>query len=596
MNKKLVSLVLVFMIIFSFVLSSCSILSSGNGEDSDTGEEEQTDLSNRTPVTLTLWLPALEGTTEKAVAEVETEINKILKPMYTTAVEFRTIPEDQYTDAVYAQIQKIQQKLDDDDAAVSVSRELEQSRRLDGITDDKKETEEVSETVVETLENSFGQSEKRYPSVGEYQFDIFLVTSYDMYLDLIEKEAIMDLEDSLKSTGKVLPKYIYPSFLEAARFEFGDAYAIPNNHGMGEYRFLLTNKELINKYHYDVDTLLSMADCEDFIRDVAEGENDKALAPLLSWVEPAGMHYWSEDGKWSVLASYIGSKSEPSAQSVVTDIFSIPQYRENFKLMKSLEEDGLIAEDPDSVEKFAVGVVSAGSLDEVEELYGEEYNITVFDYPKATQEELFDSAFAVSAATRDLTRCMEVITAINTQPELRNLIQYGVEGVHYNRDDDNRVVRVRDENGNAAYNMDIAHTGNTYIAYPEEGMSDDQWERDMERNLDSCLTPFSFCSGLYNESNKANYEEIAKLSADLYDRMMKVSADEVDQFFAAARKELIANEKFTQMTGMTWEYGTAYIYNTFYATYYATDEPGDDTGEAGAETGDAGEAGGEAQE
>ena len=191
---------------------------------------------------------------------------------------------------------------------------------------------------------------------------------------------------------------------------------------------------------------------------------------------------------------------------------------------------------------------------------------------------------------------MEVITAINTQPELRNLLQYGVEGVHYNRDDDNRVVRVRDENGNAAYNMDIAHTGNTYIAYPEEGMSDDQWERDMERNLDSCLTPFSFCSGLYNESNKANYEEIAKLSADLYDRMMKVSADEVDQFFAAARKELIANEKFTQMTGMTWEYGTAYIYNTFYATYYATDEPGDDTGEAGAETGDAGEAGGEAQE
>ncbi len=585
MNKKLVSLVLVFMIIFSFVLSSCSILSGEAGKESETGDEEQTDLSNRTPVTLTLWLPTLDGTTEKAVKDVEVEINKILKPMYTTAIEFRTFPADKYVDAVYDHIQSIQQKLEDDEAAVSVSRELEESRRHEGITAAPKDTGDITETVVETLENSFGQSEKRYPTVGEYQFDIFLITSYDMYTDLIDQEAILSLDDSLKSTGKVLPKYIYPSFLEAARFENESVYAIPNNHGMGEYKFLLTNKELINKYHYDADELATMQDCEEFIRDVAAGETDKAVAPLLSWVDPAGMHYWSTDGSWSALASYIGSKSEASTSTSVTDIFSIPEYKNNFKLMKSLQDDGMIAENPDNVEKFAVGVVSGSSMDEIEKLYGEEYNISIYDYPKATQEELFKSAFAVSAATRDLTRCMEVITAINTQPELRNLLQYGVEGLHYNLDDNDKVVRIRDDKGESAYNMDITMTGNTYIARPEEGMSKDQWEQDKKRNLDTVITPFSYCKGLYNDSNKANYDEIARLSKDLYDRLMKISVDEVDTFFAEARKELMTNEKFTQMTGMTWEYGTAYIYNTFYSTYFATEEPGVD------ETGDAGDAG-----
>ena len=92
MGKKLLCLVLVFMMLFAFVLSSCTPDSTDEGEATGTGDEEEledADLSNRTPYTLTLWLPANAGTTEDSVKQVEAAINDILNSSYTTSIQLR---------------------------------------------------------------------------------------------------------------------------------------------------------------------------------------------------------------------------------------------------------------------------------------------------------------------------------------------------------------------------------------------------------------------------------------------------------------------------------------------------------------------------
>lgn len=596
MSKKLISLLLVFMLLFSFVLASCST-DSTSGDDVEPGdtEEAELDMSNRTPYTLTLWLPSQEGTTEEAVKEVEAAINKLLNSSYTTNIELRTFDEDKYAAAVLEKIDAIEQKIRDDEAESSRRKEIEQSLRQEGIVTVGTTAAETEATEIATETNEYGQSNKKYPDVGEYQFDIFLITSYEMYRDLVDRDALMSLETNLNGSSKLLKSYIYPAFLDAVKFDTGLTYAIPNNHGMGEYKFLLTNKELAEKYYFDpADLTGSIDNCKYFIETVARYEDDPDVSPLLSWVDPVGMKYWSKDGSWSAIASIIGNDASFDSAGSISNIFTMNEYKAHFKMMKQFEEDGLIAEDPENCEKFAVGVVSADCLETVEAMYGDEYDISIYEYPRATQEELFTGAFAVSAATKSLSRAMEVITAINTQKEIRNLLQYGVEGVHYKLNDEGRVERIRDEKGNSAYNMNILHTGNTYIAYPEEGMDLKQWEHDKQRNLDTILTPFSYCYdsetgvGLYNENNAANFEEVARLSADMYDRLMKIKAEDVDEFFTAAAAELNENEKFKQMTGASWEYGIGAIYSKYYNAHFAVpdDEGGGDEGggdDAGAE-------------
>ena len=78
---------------------------------------------------------------------------------------------------------------------------------------------------------------------------------------------------------------------------------------------------------------------------------------------------------------------------------------------------------------------------------------------------------------------MEIITYINTNKELRNILQYGVENVNYTLDDNGQVTYT----DNNKYWMDITKTGNSFIAYTMAGTDSDIWEYGMKQNRDATV-------------------------------------------------------------------------------------------------------------
>lgn len=564
MKRRLICLLLSVLMALSVFLAGCGLKSPYENDVTDTDDEQP--QGERNPVTLTFWLPCEEGTTDEAVALVEAAINKQLKSQFTTAIELKVFPIDEYMNAVNERLSKIEKKVEADKEYERLQREIAKSLRAEGITTKPQTTEETETTAVQTTRDEDGVVELKYPRVGEYQFDIFCITSYEDYLALIERNALSELDTSLNGSAKVLRSYIYPTFLDAAKFN-GVTYAIPNNHGLGEYKFLLVNKELVDKYNYDPDTLTTIEACEEFIRDIGVYEEDESIAPLLSWVDPAGMTYWSPDGSWNVLASLVPDSATFNTKVAINSIFKINAYKSNFKLMRSFQDEGLIAEDPSAVEKFGVGVIS-GDYSDVEK-YKDDYYIHLYERPTATQKDVFAGAFAISAYTKNFNRAMEVIIAINTDPTIRNLLQYGIEGVHYELDDQGRAVKISND-----YNMNLLYTGNAYMAYPSEDMDPNQWEYDKQKNLDLKLSPFLYCPNLFNEQNAEYYEELVKISKDFYERLQNVPTEDIDTFFSDAQEELAANQVFDKMSSETaWEFSPAYIYNEFYTENFAPEEP-----------------------
>ena len=78
--------------------------------------------------------------------------------------------------------------------------------------------------------------------------DIFLINSAQLYTDLIDKGVLFcSFEGELSGNSKKLNNYIYPSLLNSASVN-GHTYAIPNNHMVGEYTFMLVNKAVASKY------------------------------------------------------------------------------------------------------------------------------------------------------------------------------------------------------------------------------------------------------------------------------------------------------------------------------------------------------------
>lgn len=129
---------------------------------------------------------------------------------------------------------------------------------------------------------------------------------------------------------------------------------------------------------------------------------------------------------------------------------------------------------------------------------------------------------------------------LNTNSELRNVLQYGVEGVHYELDEYDRVSRFNND-----YMMNLEDTGNVFVAYPEEGMDEDVWERGVNTNLDVRIHALT---GLWIKMRDVDKDVVANLataSKAYKDRMDAcLTVEELEEFFKTAKEEVSGDAAF----------------------------------------------------
>ena len=538
MFKKIVSIVLATVLALG-MLAACSQTS----EEVDV-EAADTEATSRVAMTLTLWLPT-ENCTAEAAEAVSAALNRLTQAKYDTALDIKFIPRNEYADAINGRLDEIRSIEEAEEEAAEAYRKWVKEQKAMGITveETEEETEETLPLEDETIVNELGITITKYPEVGQKQFDIFLVTSYNQYMDYIDNEYIQQLDGELSGSSKLLKTYIYPTYLALANVS--GTYGIPNNHPVGEYQYLLVNKELVDKYDYDPDSLSSVLKCGEFIKDIGNQVKKGDLqdvVPLLGEVEAANMHYFgiNEDKQeWSMIANQITNSMSYQSPCIPKSIFSTNVYINTVGLMKELKELGYVGDGTlKDGQKFAVGVVSGDPT--VKAQYEDEYYVKTYAKPMMVEEDVFGAMFAVSTWSKSLARSMEIITYLNTSSDIRTILQYGVQGVHwdYEREDSKDTIKVISND----YKMRITDTGNVYMTYPGPGRPMSDWDAGKQMNLDMISSPFIKFPGIVTEENKQYLEELAELSKDYKDRMEACPFAEWDDFVTEIKKEIKANE------------------------------------------------------
>lgn len=558
MKNKLLSLLLCVLMVMSVVLTGCG-LNSGD-EEVEAAEADTTGV--RPTMTLTLYIPVQKGTTDEAVAAVEAAINDITQSSFKTSIKLMAIPQDEYKGTVDARITYIEDKIIEEEEEEKRKREEAKKLREQNITTETtaEETEDTAVTEEETIINDLGMTELRYPDIEDKQMDIFLIQGYDAYVEYADREALSILDDELNGTSKILKSYIYPAFLNSVKYN-NSTYAIPNNHMIGEYKLLLVNKRMADTYYYDSETLNTLIKCKGFIEDMAVTEPN--VTPLLSNVDPVAMKYWSTDGSFSLLASSIANTATESTKTPPKNVFSIKTFTDTIGMMKEMQEKGYIADNPDAVEEFAVGVVTGDAS--LFAKYEEDYYITIYEKPKATSEDIFSSMFAVSSYTKNLSRAMEIITYINTDTTLRTILQYGVEGVNYEIDKDTGYLNILTD----TYNVNLNDTGNVYMTYPGDGMGMNFWDSAKKQNQDAIVSPYLKFKDFVPAGSESMYKELAALSAEYWAKIEACSAEEWADFIVEMKAEVDALPLIVQMLNIEDEsVAPGYVYEDFYTTMY----------------------------
>ncbi len=471
MKKRLTCLLLCLVMMLSLALTACSSKST-----EEAAENISSDAS-ASAKTLTMWIVSEKEVSEETARLVNQELNNITKAKFKTQLIVKFLTEDVYEETLSQTILN-----------------YEKAKENGGASEDDSAVEET-----ETLDN--GMTIIKYPDVVPYQVDIVYIAGEDMFLDYVDNGWLYALDDELNGSSKKIKEYISGTLLSAAKLD-GVTYAVPNNNVIGEYTYMLLNKELMNKYSQQGYVTLGKIDgffntyLFNYLKQIHLFEPD--VVPVNATYEDClGLlaHYWSVDPtNYDLLQDFsafghhytdIASLSRGSVILGYDSLFENADFCADYLKLNELKFDGYFSED--SSKTAAVKFVKGDST--VLEQYEEDYYSVIVEYPTASSDDIYSNMFGVCTYSKSLDRSMQVITYLNTNEEFRNIMQYGVENKHYRMNLDEDTGKTTLERISDDYMMDIYVTGNAFLAYPEPGMSEDIWEKGKIQNRGSLVNP-----------------------------------------------------------------------------------------------------------
>ena len=411
------------------------------------------------------------------VWNVTDEINKLTKAGYRTQLNLKYFLEADYYAAVEAAFAKHEQNI----AAGNVQSE--------------NKTEE-------TILNEYGIPELKYPAIPEYVVDILFIGNQEKYTQYANSQWLADMQKHLSDSAIKLNSYVSGSYLTAAAIN-GSVYAIPNNHVVGEYIYMLADKDLMDEYTGSLSnaTIYDSAFKEYLDYIYATYTGDSKVYPIYTdntngKIDIDYAHYWSFDVSTGLAVQ------NPDRFSIFGDAYPDSAVLQNQNLltdaayMKALANKvyyeataGYITTDKDAA--AAIKIVK-GSYEMKAQYEKEGYEVMVVQYPQLTDAEIYKSMFGIGAYSVSENRAAEIITYINTDATVRNLLQYGVEDVNYTLETE--TVNGKDyvwakPTRDNLYLMDLEKTGNTFIAHPNSVDNALRHAFDAKQNYEMVASP-----------------------------------------------------------------------------------------------------------
>lgn len=508
---------------FGIVISATSC-----GSSDSSSSNTNTGSTAKVPTTLSFLGITSEETDPENVKMVEEALNEIFKARFKTKIDLTLVTEEKYMDLVEERIEIAKQYEVYDAAIAQYNAYIKKQANTSTTTTDKIFGNWISGGVKVTLEtlatrlvyvseqttvHEDGRVETLYPEAPS-PVDIVMIVDEKMYDDFTNMGLLMDKPiDPSFTSYKNLQKYIYPTFFDELKNLKGMVNAIPNNNMLAESTYLVIDQNALNAYNAACNSseVTELTPKDIFVPEGFKNYDDKNFKKFLDFVdkkdggkymvpfkeEPEALgvfKLFSEDvaiGAYlDPLVGYNPAEGEAYAKYEIKNLFEISQYTNHLTTMESYRREGYFDWTDRVSNGFAVQVIKGDAS--VAARYDREdsgYFVKEIQIPFVLREAIFDGMLAPTAYTSDIKRSMEIIEAINTDPAVKNLLQYGIEGYNYMPNEETGSIIPL----NGGYIMDNALTGNVYMGYVPYKADSKQltaWTYVMKTNLAAVSSPF----------------------------------------------------------------------------------------------------------
>ncbi len=412
----------------------------------------------------TLYTIVDESTTNEAITKVELALNRILFYRLGVIVKLEMVTEDQYDELItnkFAEMEayETEKKNNKNNKNNKSSSSVDASGEV--LTGDK---------ILDMLENG-----EEIP-LSAPSLDIFLVRGYDNYEKLVSEKKLSDITEKLENEAKAIKSSIHTTLINATKID-GRTYGIPVNTAIGEYTYFAFDEELLSKYSIDPNTIKTLEDLNDYLATIKENEPD--VVPLMNTLEATDINFLVNNG----FPALVTSAGE------VIDAYSNKKLQEYFALIAQYEALGYLPDESASENtRYAVRLEKGYKEDIDKKLAdtGFKYTYSLYSNPVATNENTVSNIFCVSkyVVSNNLTSVMQILTAINTDGNIMDLLTYGVENEHYVFNDDNQIERLNND-----YSINPSYIGNRFITTTLEDEDPNKWDAYIQQNIDAIASP-----------------------------------------------------------------------------------------------------------
>ena len=317
---------------------------------------------------------------------------------------------------------------------------------------------------------SFGDWEQkaRVPLQSGEKIDVFFSPEWLGYMANINSSLLLALDDPNGPAGDLINTYAPQTVTDLGAFipankVNGFLYAVPTNKELCVPGGLMWNKEYVDKYNIDINSIMTPQQLEPVLAEFAK--NEPGVKPLLS------------TGGWSAFDPFIQgflNNMEPISIKIGTSAdqgSKEPEYywedqstRDRCLIMEKWYKAGYMEADSYlstfnnmdflNAGKFLVSTdfVLKGGQVKANELMAQSGNSALKLAEVQTSESVNvtthagGSMLAIPITSKDPARAMMYINEMHQNTELLNTMAWGIEGVHYDLNADGYTVP-KDKNG-----------------------------------------------------------------------------------------------------------------------------------------------------
>jgi len=330
------------------------------------------------------------------------------------------------------------------------------------------------------------------------EVDIIFTAQWNGHAKNVAKGAFLELNDLIDKHGQGIKDSLDPAFLEGAKIN-GKNYGVPTNKELAAAGGIVYNKAIADELSIDMSKVKTIADLDAVYAVVKEKRPDLIPLYISSTDNTFNAHFFGN-------YDFLGDSTIPGAilkdadGTTVQAIEDTDRFKETTRITRDFFQKGYINGDAATSQVAAsdawkAGIVFSaieslkpGKAEEVGAaagLSGKLDQIYMTEKTVATSETA-GSMLGISSTSTDPDRAMMLINLLHMDKEINNMINFGIEGVHYTRNGEimTQTDKAGDYSPGAAWMF-----GSQFLNYIWDTEDPNKWELYKQFNEGAIVSP-----------------------------------------------------------------------------------------------------------